>query len=218
MVALRWADDHWQATIEGTDETAAGRRLVLTLPTPQALALLEGAKGLAPERTLDPLVRSRLEAVEMAPSLAVMLRGDAPAPAWQGVQMRDETITWIGADSDKREASADGKQMFVIHGSGHFSRDWQDRDLEEAADKMVARAGEIVGDWITQLPERQVARWRFSSVPHGLEEDPFLRNSAFGETAGRPPLYLAGDTYMGSKVEGAWNSGRLVAEAILAEG
>ena len=218
-VALRWAEDHWQVSVEGTDETVTGRRLLLTLPTPQALALLEGAHGLAPESALDPYVRSKLEAVEMAPSLAVMLRGDAPVPEWQGVQLRDETVTWVGADSDKREQpAADGKKVFVLHGSGPFSREWQDRDLEEAADKMVARVGEIVGDWITRLPERQVTRWRFSSVPKGLEEEPFLRNGAFGDTAARPPLYFAGDTYMGSKVEGAWSSGRAVAEAILAEG
>ena len=60
-------------------------------------------------------------------------------------------------------------------------------------------------------------RWRYSSVPHGLENDAYLRNGAYGEAVERPPLYFAGDTYMGSKVEGAYCSGRAVAEAILAE-
>ncbi len=162
---------------------------------------------------------SKLRAVETAPALAVMLRGEASAPEWQGVQLRDGTITWIGTDSDKRDPAlaADGKRVFVVHGSGPFSREWQDRDLEEAADRMVSRAGEIVGEWITHLPERQVHRWRYSSVPHGLENDAFLRNGGYGEAGGRPPLYFAGDTFAGSKVEGAYCSGRAVAEAILAE-
>ena len=217
-VALRWAGDHWQAQIEGTPETVAGRRLLSTLPIPQALALFENTEGPAAESALDPFILSKLHAVEMAPSLAVLLRGDAPAPKWQGVQMRDDTVTWVGADSDKREASADGKQVFVLHGSGPFSREWQDRSLDEAADKMVARAGEIVGDWITRLPERQVTRWRYSSVPHGLENDAYLRNGVFGEADGRPPVYFAGDTFLGSKIEGAWRSGHAVAAAILTEG
>ncbi len=215
-VALEWVGGRWLARLEDGG-TAEGRRLLLTVPTPQALALLEVSED-AVKDALDPFVLSKLRAVEMAPSLAVLVRGDVPAPEWQAVQLRDATVTWIGADSDKRDpAAVDGKQVFVLHGSGPFSREWQDRDLEEAADKMVARAGEIVGDWITKLPERQVHRWRYSSVPHGLEHDQYLSNGAYGGAGERPPLYFAGDTYMGSKVEGAYSSGRAVAEAILKE-
>ncbi len=219
VVALEWVGDRWLARTEdgGASE---GRRLLLALPVPQALALLESSEHPGTKDALDPFVLSKLRAVETAPALAVLLRGEAPAPEWQGVQLRDETITWIGADSDRRDPASmmDGKRVFVLHGSGPFSRVWQDRDLEEAADRIVARAGEIVGDWITRLPERQVHRWRYSSVPHGLEHDAFLRNGGYGEAGGRPPLYFAGDTFMGSKVEGAYCSGRAAAEAILSEG
>ena len=220
-VALGWVGDHWQVTVEGADEPVAGRRLVSTLPVPQALALFEQSSAdAAVGSALAPFVLSKLRAVETAPALAVMLRGDVPAPEWQGVQLRDETITWIGADSDKRTpaAGADGRRVFVLHGSGPFTREWQDRNLEEAADRIVARAGEIVGGWITKLPERQVHRWRYSSVPHGLENDAYLRNGGYGEAGGRPPVYFAGDTFLGSKIEGAYCSGRAVAAAILAEG
>ena len=219
VVALAWVGGHWQARLEDGG-VAEGHRLLSTIPSPQALALLEASPDPGTQDALDPFVLSKLRAVEMAPSLAVLLRGDAPAPEWQGVQLRDGTITWIGADSDKRVPAvpADGQRVFVVHGSGPFSREWQDRDLEEAADRMVARAGEIVGGWITTLPGRQVHRWRYSSVPHGLEHDAYLRNGAYGEAGGRPPLYFAGDTFMGSKVEGAYCSGQAVAEAILAEG
>ncbi len=218
VIALEWVGEHWRA--RGEDGSVSeGRRLLSTLPVPQALALLESSEGASTKSALDPFVLSKLRAVETAPALAVMLRGEALAPEWQGVQLRDGTITWIGADSDKREPAppADGKRVFVVHGSGPFSREWQDRDLEEAADRMVSRAGEIVGEWITKMPERQVHRWRYSSVPHGLENDAFLRNGGYGEAGGRPPLYFAGDTFLGSKVEGAYCSGRAVAEAILAE-
>lgn len=217
-VGFEWTGGHWRVRTEDGG-TAEAHRLVSTLPTPQALALLEASGDAGTHDALDPFVLSKLRAVEMAPSLAVLLRGDVPAPEWQGVQLRDKTVTWIGADSDKREPSVtpDGKRVFVLHGSGPFSREWQDRSLEEAADQMVTRAGEIVGDWITKLPERQVHRWRYSSVPHGLENDAYLRNGEYGEAGERPPLYFAGDTFMGSKVEGAWSSGRAVAGAILAE-
>ena len=218
VVAIEWVGDHWRTRAED-GSVAEGRRLVSTMPVPQALALLESSSDAGVKDALDPFVLSKLHAVEMAPSLAVLLRGEAPAPEWQGVQLRDKAVTWIGADSDKRDPAslADGQRVFVVHGSGPFSREWQDRDLEEAADRMVARAGEIVGDWIAKLPERQVHRWRYSSVPHGLENDAYLRNGEYGEAGGRPPLYFAGDTFMGSKIEGAYCSGREVAAAILAE-
>ncbi len=218
VVALAWVGDHWQARIEGSGDVIAGRRLVSTLPVPQALALFEQSSAdPAVGSALGAFVSSKLQAVETAPSLAVMLRGDVPAPEWQGVQLRDDTITWIGTDSDKREPAADGKRVFVLHASGPFSREWQNRSLDDAADRIVARAGEIVGDWITKLPERQVHRWRYSSVPHGLENDAYLRNGEFGEADGRPPVYFAGDTFLGSKIEGAYRSGRAVAEAVVAE-
>ena len=205
VTALRPAPDGWQATIEGSDDPLTVRRVLLTLPVPQALALFDGGDG-----KLDPAERGALETVEVAPTLAVLLRGPSPKPGWQGIQLHDETVTWIGDDSDKREGVPDAR-VFVLHGSADFSRRWQDADLEEAARLMVARAGEIVGDWITQLPDRQVHRWRFASVPHGLEKQAFLRANGGG-------LWFAGDTYLGAKIEGACRSGQEAARAMLAEG
>ena len=204
VTGLRTSADGWQAAIEGSDDLLTARRVLVTLPVPQALALFDGDNA-----KLDPAAHGALGTVEVAPTLAVMLRGPSPKPGWQGIQLRDETVTWIGDDSDKRTGQP-GERVFVLHASAGFSREWQDRDLEEAARRIVARAGEIVGDWITQLPGRQVHRWRFASVPHGLDKQAFLR-------ANDGELYFAGDTYLGAKVEGAYRSGQEAARAILAE-
>ena len=219
VTALRLADDEqgrsWRAEIEGApadDEPVAARTVVLTLPVPQALALLESS-GVIDRLDADAL--GELKAVEVAPTLALLLRGPAPRPEWKGIQLRDETLSWIGADSDKRRNGPDAgtEQVFVLHGSAEFSRRWQDGDLDEAARRMVARAGEIVGEWITQLPGRQMHRWRYASVPHGLEDCAGIRLSKVGE----PALFLAGDAFLGAKIEGAFLSGGEVAKVILAE-
>ena len=217
VAGVRWADDHWQAEVEGSapdDPRFTGRRLVLALPVPQALALL----GPPDRGETHPLLSGEawrsLREVEYAPALAVLLRGPAPAPDWQGIQLRDATLSWISDDSGKRHPAAEAAdRIFVLHGSGEFSQAWQDADLEEAARRMVARAGEIVGDWITRLPGRQVHRWRFASVPHGLEKVPFLRGT--GELGA--PLYFAGDSFLKGKIEGACRSGLLLARALLEE-
>ena len=208
---------YWEAELEGAPADAprpAAYKLVLTLPTPQTLALLE-ASGLHDALDQDEL--AKLRAVEYAPTLAVLVRGSAPKTPWQGIQLKDATVTWIGADTDKRPGGVPaegGEQVFVLHGSPDFSREWQDRDLDEAARRIVAHAGEIVGDWITRLPDRQVHRWRFANVPKGVEPWAGLQLAQEGE----PPLYVAGDTFLHAKIEGAYRSGEEVAKAILARG
>ncbi len=191
----------WQAAVEGTEEIFAARHVLLTLPAPQALALFEGD-------ALDAAARHALESVGTDPSIAVMLRGEAPAPDWKAIQMRDAAVTWLAVDSSKREGQTGGR-IFVMHGSGPFSREWQDTDLDEGAQRMVDRVGEIVGDWITRLPDRQVSRWRYASVSHGLKDRPFLRAEG--------GLYFAGDGFMEAKLEGAYRSGQEAARALLAE-
>ncbi len=213
-VALERVGDHWQVKLEGdeTGEIPAARSLILALPTPQALVLLKDSALLD---QIDPAVREKLEAVEYAPTLAVMVRGGASVQDWQGIQLRDKTLTWISDDTGKRrggdQARADAARIFMLHASPEFSRQWQDADLEKATRLMVARAGELVGSWITLLPDRRIHRWRYANVPHGVADVPFLKN---GVGAGHPPLYVCGDAFLGAKIEGAYCSGMKVAESI----
>ena len=217
VLGVRWTGDHWQAEVEGAapgDAAYTGRRLVLALPVPQALALLGPVETLASGPLLSGEDLRSLREIETTPTLAVLLRGPAPAPDWQGIQLRDATLSWLSDDTSKRlpgDAGAD--RIFVLHGSGEFSCRWQDADLDEAARRMVARAGEIVGEWITRLPGRQVHRWRYASVPHTLEKAGFLRATG---TLGAP-LYFVGDGFLKGKIEGACRSGMLLARELLAE-
>ena len=217
VAAVRWTGDHWQAEVEGNppgEPPVSGRRLVLALPVPQALALLDAAESPDTDSLISREAERDLRRVETAPSLAVLLRGPAPAPAWQGIQLRDATLSWISDDSGKRGPVAAGAdRIFVLHGSEEFSRQWQDADLEEAARRLTARAGEIVGDWITRLPGRQIHRWRYARVPRGLENIPFLR----GAGSLGAPLYFAGDAFLKGKIEGACRSGLLLAKELLAD-
>lgn len=203
---------YWLAESE-TGAVGAAYAAVLTCPTPQTLALLDDS-GLS--GGLDQEALAKLRAVEYAPTLAVLVRGDAAKTPWQGIQLRDKILSWIGADTSKREGGVPmngGRQVFVLHGSQEFSREQQDGDLEQAADLMVARAGEIVGGWITRLADRQVHRWRFANVPHGVESEAGLQLAG----AGGPPLYAAGDAFLEAKIEGAYRSGAGAAKIVLAD-
>ncbi len=205
VTALRPADGGWEVIVEGSGERFTAPRVLLTLPTPQALALFgEGSKD------LDPVAREVLGKVGYAPCITAMLRGTAAKPEWKEIQFQgDKVLTSISDDTGKRDAPAPGQRIFVVHGYSDFSFEWQDRDLEEAARLMVTRAGEVVGDWITTLPDQQLHRWRYSSVPKRLEERPFLRTE--------DGLFFAGDAFGDSKVEGAYHSGMEAAKAMLME-
>ena len=204
VTALRpAAEGGWQAVVEGSDERFAAPRVLLTLPVPQALALF-GEDG----KDLEPVARAVLEKAVYAPCITAMLRGPATRPDWKEIQFQgDKILTSISDDTSKREAPAPGQRIFVVHGYSDFSSEWQDRDLEEATRLMVTRAGEVVGDWITKLPDRQMHRWRYSSVPKRLEDRPFLRTE--------DGLFFAGDAFGDSKVEGAYHSGMEAAKAML---
>ena len=206
------ADGGWRVDCEddkdGGDGPARGRALLLAMPVPQALALLETLR--LPEAALTPL-----RAVDLGPTLAVLRRlpaGVGPASLeWKGIQARDrsETVTWIGADYDKRpEASAkDGTRIFSLHGGPEFSRANVDGDLAAAGQRIVERAAEMVGPWIADpRGETQVHRWRYAVVNRGFDADGKAEFYEVPNDAGRQ-LLIAGDAFCGAKVEGAWRSG-----------
>jgi predicted NAD/FAD-dependent oxidoreductase len=227
VTGVRWQRDHWEAEVEDWpyhNWPLSGRRLVLALPVPQALALLGPPESLDANPLISHGALRQLRRVETAPALAVLLRGPAAAPEWRGIQLRDATLAWIGDDTSKRALGKDGEveappaasageRIFVLHGSADFSRQWQDADLQEAARRMVARAGEIAGDWITRLPGRQVHRWRYASVPRTVEDLSAIRGTG-GLGA---PLYFAGDAFLGGKIEGACRSGLVLGRELIEE-
>ena len=200
----------WQVTCEDGGEPVTGRALLLALPVPQALVLLETAGGL-PESALAPL-----RAVDLGPTLAVLCRLPADAgpaaSAWKGIQAHDraETVTWIGADYDKRPelaaAKDGGTRIFSLHGGPEFSRAHVDGDQAEVGRQIVARAAEMVGPWMADpRGETQVHRWRYAVVNRGFDADGTAECYEVPNDAGR--LLVAGDAFCGAKVEGAWRSG-----------
>ncbi len=201
VAALRRERDRWLA-VSAAGETYAAPVLLLTAPAPQALVLLQTLE--TPPATL----LNQLETHRCAPCLAVMARyPQAPKPEWNGIQADDATVGWIGLNSAKHPLPPG--QTVVIHGADGFSEDWQDRDLEEAGDRLIERAAHLAGnDWLWTPTARAVHRWRFARPLHGPPTE------WFGSAPGVPGLFLAGDGFAGGKIEGAWLSGRAAARAI----
>ena len=223
----------WEVTLDN-GETRSGRALIVTLPVPQALALLETA----PELTQDAATLAPLRGVVQSPCIALLRRvrpradGAAlPEHDWRGVQAREDAVlSWISADWTKRTCPLpdDGGRVYVLHGSAGFSQKWVAADeTAEAARLMLARAAEMVGSWIADPAftepgnSQRICVWPYALVRQGFG-DPSAPCFRLPMTAGEgaaaknsPPLVLAGDAFLGAKVEGAWRSGRAAAESLL---
>ena len=198
VAAVRRAGNQWSAeTTTGRTFTAAA--VVLTPPVPQALALLDaGGIILAPE------MRSRLVAIEYERCLAIMAVLDGPSrlPPPGGFTPADGPIAWI-ADNQLKGISAE--PAVTIHATHAFSLEHWDRDREESARALLDAAAEWLGASVKTF---HVHGWRYSK-PMCVDQAPCVLVSQ------SPPLVLAGDAFVGPRVEGAALSGWAAAEAIL---
>ncbi len=180
--------------------------LVLSSPAPQSLDLLAGCKV-----EIEQSFITGLQSVRYAPSICVVGAYPKQLPEWKGIQLtEDKILAWIGNDTSKRHSPPSGiASVLVFHASAEFSAKWIDSDLDEAADRMLAQAGRILGKWVQSPKERFIQRWRFALVEEGYTEARFLKSSR------TPRIYAIGDAFNGAKLEGAYLSGLAAANDML---
>jgi predicted NAD/FAD-dependent oxidoreductase len=179
--------------------------LVLTAPVPQSLALLEA--GGVP---LDAAEVERLRRISYDPCLTLLAvpRGPLTLPARGAVRLEDGTLAWLG---DQRASGASPTPAVTVHAAAAFSRDHLDASDELVTRRLLdAAAGVLHRD----LDAVHLHRWRYAT-PTVAPGEP----SRVLEVAG-VPLALAGDAFVGGRVEGAARSGRdaAVRLAALADG
>jgi predicted NAD/FAD-dependent oxidoreductase len=196
IVSIRADQDTW--ALVGEDGRAfAARALVVTCPPPQGAELLADA---APEAA------SFLRDMKMEPCLAIAAAYPRRELAWQGILSDDAKVSWIGHDTSKRADLHAGKTVVVIHASPAFSRENYEAAEEAVAKMMLARASEVTGTDLSGPDGCFLQRWRYAQ-PVAVQS----ANAAhvFKEPA---PLILAGESFAGGKIEGAWVSGGNAAE------
>ncbi|MFN8357147.1 MAG: FAD-dependent oxidoreductase [Spirosomataceae bacterium] len=187
-----------RATTE-SGNTYEADQLVLTMPVPQSLALLTQS-----QLTLSSEVASALSAIDYEPCIALMvaLRGPSQLPASGSVTLEHSAIAWI-ADNFKKGISP--LPSVTIHANATFSRTHFDDPLEQTTQRLLAEAA----PWLPEevFSDYRIHRWRYSlahqrhPAPYLLEHLPFA-------------VYFAGDAFGEGNVEGAYLSGKAVAESI----
>ncbi len=196
VVKIEAEGDAWKVTTDDSDSYLASALLV-TIPAPQALELLEN-NGI--RFTDNPLTQ-----INYHPCLAVLATLDVPSsiPAPGGLQINGAVVSWL-ADNFKKGISK--HPSVTIHGSPEFSQKHLDSDLQAAGALML----EVMAEFIqpAKVLDWQIHRWRYSLA---YERYP----STYFEAATVAPLLFGGDGFGMGNVEGAYVSGQEMAYSLI---
>ena len=189
----------WKIVSE-SDDIFHTNSIILTAPIPQSIFLLREAECSNIEQ-----VKTKLESIQYDPCIAVMALLDGPSKIQPpgSLQFKEGSISWI-ADNRVKGISPDGGGV-TIHGSPTFSRKYWDEDRKYAGNLLLEKASELLHSKVVDF---QVHGWRYSK-PIEVYDDKF----ALLEES--PPLFLAGDAFLGPRVEGAALSGLAAAGNLL---
>lgn len=200
---LRWGSRVERITRTGEDWLVASDQgeqcfasVICAIPAEQAAALLEHPA---------PHFAAEARGSHSAPCWAVMARFAAPLPLPDIIRSREGAISWAARNSAKPERT--GGECWVLHGSPEYSQEIVDHPAPEAGAEILARFFEQAGiDPV--LPDFLTAhRWLYA-MAQPRDGAPMLWDDALR-------LGVCGDWLVEPRVEGAWRSGRAMAEAVI---
>lgn len=197
VTAVRPGGAGWIVSGDGFEHQAS--HLIVTIPAPQALALLGRDHPLA-----DPLA-----AVRFIPCLT-LLAATAGSAAFSARRTPGEPLAWIARDNSKPGRPQTGSSMWVAQAGEAFSQQHLDKDLDAIAREMLPLFCDATGISPDAVSYVAGHRWRYAHAAHPLGE-------AFLVSPGTP-LYAGGDWCLGTTIESAWQSGTAIAEHVLARG
>lgn len=176
-------------TVDGAPAAA----VVLAMPDPQAVRLLDPSLGTA------ALVRDR----GWEPVLA--LTAVFGARRWQSLPAvfvnGHDVLALVADDGDRRGDSA---AVLVAHSTADFAAS-RLQDPDAAAPAMLAALQEVLGP-LGEPDATHVHRWSHARPAQGRDEEFHLDSEKIG---------LAGDGWGSPRVETAWRSGTLLGRALL---
>jgi renalase len=200
-------ENQWRLTLESSDKEIKAKSVVVAIPAPQALMLLEPLG----ENLLTLEFLNNLSSVEFSPCLSVIAgypSQSQPLPGWKAWNFIDDALlAWIGWDSSKRPNPQ--QPHFVVQSSADFAQIHdQTQDLHPVGQLMLQHAAQSLSLTWLEAPEwMQVHRWRYA-----FPKSPWQKGFLSAETT--PPLVCCGDWCGGNLAESAMLSGLAAAEKV----
>ncbi|NBB98142.1 MAG: NAD(P)-binding protein [Alphaproteobacteria bacterium] len=195
VTALARRDGAWH--LGTTAGAMQADRVVMTVPAPQAMALLGG----------DHAICAALAGVSMAPCLALLVAfpDNSPRP-FVSRQDPSHPLAWIAQDSTK-PGRTQAAVTWVAQAHRAFSSEHLDATPEEHAARMLPLLAEVLAVDPAKALHVRAHRWRYAQAETPLGQ-------AFLHSDDRT-LYTGGDWCIGPGAEHAWQSGRAMAQDIL---
>ena len=168
--------------------------VLLAVPAPQVVPLL---KGMGPE------LAALAESATMRGCWALMLRFAAPVGLlFDAAFVNEGPLRWIARDCSKPGRS--GPETWLLHASAEWSEAHLEQNAKDVAETLLKAFEQLGGP----APQAWLAhRWRYADTEPALDNGCAWRAS--------DGLGLCGDWLNGGKVEGAWCSGRQLAQEVL---
>jgi hypothetical protein len=184
--------------VETGEAAFTAATVLVAVPAEQAAVLLAEAA---------PDFAARAAAVASAPCWAVMAGFAAPLPLADTFRSATGPVSWAARNSAKPGRS--GAETWVIHASPARSRELVDLPKDEVAAILLADFFSATGAPPAAPQHLDAHRWLYAQPEarklEGPLYDPELR------------IGIAGDWLHSPRVEGAWLSGRALAEAVCQE-
>ncbi|MBD2439366.1 NAD(P)/FAD-dependent oxidoreductase [Nostoc sp. FACHB-110] len=198
-------ENTWRLTLESSDEELIAKAVVLAIPAPQALMLLEplGADLLGTE------FLNNLRSVEFTACISAIAGYSTNSQLlanWTAQTFADDPVLgWIGLDSSKRPNPQ--QPVFVVQSSASFAQiHLESTDLQPIGQKMLQQAAHTLGlAWLATPEWMQVHRWRYAFPSHPWQEPVLSASNSL-------PLVCCGDWCGGNLIEGAMLSGLAASE------
>jgi predicted NAD/FAD-dependent oxidoreductase len=172
--------------------------VVVTAPAPQARVLMASS----------PQIQERLDQVSIAPCWALLLSFEKPSNlAFDVHRSEDRDLAWIAKNSSKpgREGR---KECWIAHASPSWSAAHLELDRDTVTDKLIGLFSESFGGDLPEIHYAAAHRWRYALTTESLG-GPFF--SSDDQTA-----LIGGDWCLGARVECAYESGKAIAAALIA--
>jgi renalase len=184
--------------VEAGDEVFLANTVLVAVPAEQATVLLAEA---------TPDFAARAAAVASAPCWAVMAAFAEPLAVADTFRSNSGPVSWAARNSAKPGRS--GAETWVIHASPARSSELVDLPKDEAAAVLLADFFAVTGHTPAVPVHLDAHRWLYAQPEARKGEGPLF-------DAGLR-IGIAGDWLHSPRVEGAWLSGRAVAQAVSQE-
>lgn len=196
VVSLDASASQWALKTTGT---APGRfdAVLISVPAPQAAALLPASTSFG----------DRVRGLEMQACWAIMAAYDRDLElGFDAAHISGNPLVWICRND--RKPGRVGDECWTLHASPDWSRNHLEEDRDEVTGKLLAAFHALAGLRRVQPVFVRAHRWRYASPAHALEDgylwDPAAR------------IGVCGDWCHSPRVEGAFLSGWMLAEQVLA--